>query len=251
MRRGLVLGNWKMNGNGAQAASLLKELCEQLAGFSTADVGVCPPFPYIVQALDALAQVPIDVGAQNVAVEISGAFTGEVAAAMLADVGCHYVLVGHSERRALFAESDDMVAQKFARVLESGMMPVLCVGETLSQRDRGETLKVVGDQLQAVLARCGDQSLQGSAVAYEPVWAIGTGRTATPDQAQAVHEHLRSVLAAYDVSMAGDVRIVYGGSVNASNAAQLFAMADIDGALVGGASLDAGEFSTIARAAGT
>jgi triosephosphate isomerase len=250
MRRGLVLGNWKMNGNCQRSVALLHDLVGRLASFDRADVGLCPPFPYIGQVVDLLADTFLAVGAQSVSAELDGAFTGEVSASMLADVGCRYVLVGHSERRALYGESDALVAQKYARVSEAGMLPVLCVGETLDQREEGAALGVVAAQLHAVLSVCGVDSLLHAAIAYEPVWAIGTGKTASAQQAQEVHAHLRSIVAAQSEAVAERVRILYGGSVKGSNAADLFAMADIDGALVGGASLDADEFSIIARAAG-
>ena len=251
MRRFLVLGNWKMNGSRQRNAELLSDLLEQVAGVSGVDLGVCPPFPYIPEVCDALRDSSIAVGAQDAAAELEGAYTGEVSATMLSDVGCRYVLLGHSERRALFGESSGLVAEKFERALEVGLTPVLCVGEDLGERERGETLQVVELQLQAVLERCGVNALERAVLAYEPVWAIGTGRTATPDQAQQVHCHLRGVVSGLSSAVADRLRILYGGSVKPSNAGELFAMADIDGALVGGASLDAKEFVAIAEAAGS
>ena len=250
MRRGLVLGNWKLNGNRADNEALLCELLVQLDDADQVDIGVCPPFPYLEQAATLLVSSCIAIGAQNVALAQVGAFTGEVSADMLADLGCRYVIVGHSERRALFGETSAMVAKKFARVLQANLTPVLCVGETLAQREAGEALAVVGDQLRAVIDEVGFAALQDSAIAYEPVWAIGTGKTASPAQAQEVHAFLRGLLEAGDEGVANGMRILYGGSVSAATAQELFSMADIDGALVGGASLRAGEFSAIARAAG-
>ena len=249
MRRGLVVGNWKMNGNRESIAALLQQLVAEVGSFDAADIAVCPPFPYLTQALDALRGSRIGVGAQNLALESEGAYTGEVAATMLKDVGCHYVIVGHSERRALYAESSEIVAQKFVRAQSVGLTPIACVGETLEQREAGKTLEVVTEQLQRVIDAAGVAALKQAALAYEPVWAIGTGKTATPDQAQQVHAHLREVLASNDAEIAAQLQILYGGSVKGDNAAELFAMADIDGALVGGASLVAQDFARIGKAA--
>jgi triosephosphate isomerase len=249
MRRGLVVGNWKMNGNSAANVSLLEELLAQVGAFDAADLAVCPPFPYLLQAIEALQGSRIGVGAQNLAQESEGAFTGEVSAAMLKDIGCQYVIVGHSERRAMYGETNEVVAQKFVRAQSEGLTPILCVGETLQQREAGKTLDVVTEQLQSVVSAAGIAAFLQSALAYEPVWAIGTGKTATPEQAQAVHAHLREVLAGSDAGVAQKVQILYGGSVKGDNAAELFAMADIDGALVGGASLVARDFAVIGKAA--
>ena len=250
MRRTLVLGNWKMNGSRTANAELLQDLVGRLAGFDRADLGICPPFPYIDQLVEALRGSGIACGAQNVALESAGAFTGEVAASMLADLGCVYVIVGHSERRALYGESSADVAKKFAQVQREGMIPVLCVGETLKQRQLGSTVAVVEAQVQAVIDEVGAASFARSAIAYEPVWAIGTGKTASPEQAQEVHASIRALLSAGDSAVGEGLRIIYGGSVKAANAAELFGMADIDGALVGGASLIARQFAGIALAAG-
>ena len=249
MRRGLVVGNWKMNGDRESIAALLQQLVAEVGSFDAADIAVCPPFPYLAQALEALRGSRIGVGAQNLALEAEGAYTGEVAAAMLRDVGCHYVIVGHSERRALYGESNEVVAQKFVRAQSAGLTPIACVGETLEQREAGSTLEVVTEQLQSVIDTAGVAALKQAALAYEPVWAIGTGKTATPEQAQQVHAHLRDVLAKHDGEIAGQMQILYGGSVKGDNAAELFTMADIDGALVGGASLVAQDFARIGKAA--
>jgi triosephosphate isomerase len=189
-------------------------------------------------------------GAQDISQFDAGAYTGEVSGAMLVEFGCRYVIVGHSERRALYGETSDIVAQKYGAALKAGLTPIVCVGETLAERESGTTENVVSGQLDAVITRCGVQSLAHAIIAYEPVWAIGTGKTATPEQAQAVHAYIRSRVAAQDAAIAERVQVLYGGSVKASNAAQLFAMQDIDGGLIGGASLDAGEFVSICQAAG-
>ena len=244
MRGKLIVGNWKMNGGLATNSALLVAL---LAGWKSPagrTMGVCVPFPYLGQARDALQDSAIAWGAQDVSAHSAGAYTGEVSAGMLAEFGCGMVLVGHSERRQLHGETDGMVAAKAMSALNGGLTPVVCLGETLAERDAGQTLDVVGRQFDAVAAALGAR-LALVALAYEPVWAIGTGRTATPAEAQAVHGFLRQRL---EAAGAGDVKVLYGGSVKAANAAELFAMPDIDGGLVGGASLDANEFLAIAAA---
>lgn len=210
-----------------------------------ADVAVFPPYVYLPQVIKALADSIIGVGAQNVSEQQQGAYTGEVSADMLKDIGCHYVIVGHSERRTLYGESDQQVADKFIAAQSRGLVPILCVGETLAQREQGETLAVIARQLDAVTEAAGLEAVCKAVIAYEPVWAIGTGKTATADQAQEVHQAIRQRLGA----MADSTRVLYGGSVKASNAAELFAQPDIDGALVGGASLDSTEFSEICKLA--
>jgi triosephosphate isomerase len=248
MPRRLVVGNWKMNGSKASNAGLLEGLTASAASRGQAGraMVVCVPFPYLQQACDALAGRGVGWGAQDVSAHRQGAFTGEVAAAMLREFGCSHVIVGHSERRQYHGESNDLVGQKAAVVLEHGMTPIVCVGETLAEREAERTEEVVAGQLAAVLQRLG-ADIGRAVVAYEPVWAIGTGRTATPEQAQAVHAILRQRLR--EVQEGGaDVPILYGGSVKADNAASLFACADIDGGLVGGASLNAQEFSAICAA---
>jgi triosephosphate isomerase len=230
-------------------ADLLVGLSAELSAFSQADVAVCPPYLFIPQAAAALQSTAVTWGAQNLSEQPEGAYTGEVSASMLAEFGCQYVLVGHSERRALFAESDQLVAEKFKAAQAAGLTPILCVGESLEQREAGETLSWVERQLQAVIDEVGVAALANAVVAYEPVWAIGTGLTASPEQAQEVHAHIRQVIAVVDLSVATGLQLLYGGSVKAENAADLFAKQDIDGALVGGASLQAAEFAAICKAA--
>jgi triosephosphate isomerase (TIM) len=249
MRKPLVAGNWKMHGSRAENARLLRGLLDLLGPETRAEVMVCPPFVYLWETERLLKDTEVALGAQSLCAEAQGAFTGEVSGAMLRDVGCRYVLVGHSERRQLFGEADALVARKFVAAQAHGLVPVLCVGETLEEREAGRTGEVVERQLAAVLAVSGIGAFAQAVVAYEPVWAIGTGRTASPEQAQEVHASIRARLAALDATIGASVRILYGGSVKASNARELFAMADIDGGLVGGASLKAEEFAQICAAA--
>ncbi|MCV6589151.1 MAG: triose-phosphate isomerase [Marinobacterium sp.] len=253
MRKSLVAGNWKMNGNKSSINSLMDGLVNGLnsnvEAMGSVDVLVCPPAVYLQQVADKVSTSSIKVGVQNVSEYESGAYTGELSLAMLADFNCDYVIVGHSERRSLFGETDAQVAEKCQAALEAGVIPVLCVGETLEQRDSGQALAVVEAQIDAVLKCCGIASFSKLVVAYEPVWAIGTGRTATPEQAQEVHGAIRAVLAAADAEVSASVRILYGGSVNAVNAAELFSQPDIDGGLVGGASLKVDDFLAICSAA--
>ncbi len=248
MRRKLVAGNWKMNGVLSQNGALLDALIAGMARLSGVECAVCVPFPYLHQAQQKLSGTNIGWGAQDVHQMEKGAYTGEVSAPMLNDFGCRYVIVGHSERRSIYGESSALVAEKFAAVQKAGMLPVLCVGETLEQREAGTTEAVVAEQLDAVIKLAGVQSLRNAVLAYEPVWAIGTGKTATPEQAQAVHAFIRGRIAALDGQVAQGLRILYGGSVKGSNAAELFAMADIDGGLIGGASLIAEDFLAICKA---
>ncbi|MCC6870319.1 MAG: triose-phosphate isomerase [Burkholderiales bacterium] len=244
MRGKLVVGNWKMNGGGAANAVLLAGVVAGWQARADREVVVCVPFPYLAQARDALAATPIAWGAQDVSGHAAGAHTGQVSAGMLAEFGCRYVLVGHSERRQECGETDAVVAAKAVAARREGLIPVVCVGETLAERDAGQWQAVVTRQVDAVVQRLGADSAR-AVLAYEPVWAIGTGRTATPQQAQEVHAHLRALLC----SAGGpEVPMLYGGSVKAANAGALFAQADVDGALVGGASLDAAEFLAIAGA---
>ena len=255
-RRKLVAGNWKMHGslaaNRELIAALLPLLSKASAGSAAAaEVAVCVPAPYLAQIKELLAGSPVTLGAQTLSEFASGAYTGEVAGAMLRELGCTRVLVGHSERRASFGETNAQVAAKLKAALGAGLQPVLCVGETLAERESGTTEAVVGAQLDAVLAGVGGVAqLARSVVAYEPVWAIGTGKTATPAQAQAVHAFIRARIARCDAKVAAQLQILYGGSVKAANAEELFACADIDGGLVGGASLQAQEFAAICHAAG-
>lgn len=249
-RRPLVMGNWKMNGRLAKNEALLTELKQALAtGFDAIDVAVCPPAPYLSQTALLVAGSAITYGAQNLATEQDGAYTGEVSSGMLVDLGVKWVLVGHSERRSLYGETDAVVAKKTQVALDAGLIPVVCIGETLDERKTGDTEVVLARQLDAVLPVLGSQPASAFVLAYEPVWAIGTGLTATPEQAQAVHKFLRDRLESSGYAGAQEVRILYGGSVKAANAGELFAQPDVDGGLVGGASLVATEFAGIAKGA--
>lgn len=249
MREFLVAGNWKMNGSNEANKSLLAGIVEGIPEGRGFRLLVCPPFPYLAAVGAQLAGSPVSVGAQNVSENESGAFTGEVAPAMLRDVGCDYVIVGHSERRALYGETSEQVAAKFMAAQVAGLTPILCVGETLEERESGATEGVVGEQLAAVVNAAGIGAFRRAVVAYEPVWAIGTGKTATPEQAQDVHRYIRGTLAAADKSVAERLQILYGGSMKGENAAGLLSMPDIDGGLIGGASLKAHDFLAIAKAA--
>jgi triosephosphate isomerase len=249
MRRPFVAGNWKMHGTRAENAQLIEALLLGLPNQPSAEIVVCPPFVYLWEVSRLLKSSSVSLGAQSVCAETLGAFTGEVCATMLKDVGCTYLIVGHSERRAIYREDDALVARKFLAGQSNGLVPILCVGETLEERDKNQTNAVVSRQLEAVLSVAGIASLQSAVIAYEPVWAIGTGKNASPQQAQDVHAHIRSVVAARDAKIAAAVRIVYGGSVKAANAREIFSMADVDGGLIGGASLKADEFLKICAAA--
>jgi triosephosphate isomerase len=249
-RQKLVVGNWKMHGTQAVNLSLLHAVRAGAAGLlAKVGVAVCVPFPYLPQARAVLDGSGVAWGAQTLSEHALGAYTGEVSGAMLNDFGCRFVLVGHSERRALYGETNAAVAAKFAAALHAGLTPVFCVGETLAERESGVTERVVAAQLDAVIARSGVKALASAIVAYEPVWAIGTGRTATPDQAQEVHAQIRSRIAVGDAAVATSLKILYGGSVKAGNAGELFAKPDIDGGLIGGAALVAGDFLQICAAA--
>jgi triosephosphate isomerase len=247
MRRKFVAGNWKMHGTRASAKTLVAAVAA--APPMHCQIALFPPFPYLAELIAAHAQTPIDFGAQDVSAHAHGAYTGEVAAAMIKDIGARYTLVGHSERRQFHAESNGVVAAKFAQAQAAGLVPVLCVGETLEQRDAGQTEAVIAAQLDAVIARSGVGSLVNAIVAYEPVWAIGTGHTASPAQAQAAHEFIRGKVRRENATISGSLRILYGGSVKPGNAAELFAQADVDGGLIGGASLVAADFVAICAAA--
>ncbi|MEZ5476373.1 MAG: triose-phosphate isomerase [Thiolinea sp.] len=248
MRRALVAGNWKLNGSKTSIEALVKAVTAGAVGLDQVDMAVCAPYVYIPLTQGLLQGSQVGLGAQDVSDQSGGAYTGEVSAAMLQEFGCDYVIVGHSERRALYGERDEDTARKFAAVRQQGLTPILCVGETLDEREQGNTEAVVARQLDAVLELEGVAALAEAVIAYEPVWAIGTGKTATPQQAQDVHAFIRGKLAALDAGVAEKVRILYGGSVKGSNAAELFAMADIDGGLIGGASLDAQDFLAICQA---
>jgi triosephosphate isomerase (TIM) len=249
MRIKFVAGNWKMNGTLASNRDLLQTVMPELTRIAGVKCALCVPFPYLAQVQQLLSGSGIGWGAQTISQFDAGAYTGEVSGSMLVDFGCRYVIVGHSERRTLFGETSEIVAQKYAAALKAGLTPILCVGETLQERESGTTEQAIAGQLDAVTSHSGVQSLAHAVIAYEPVWAIGTGKTASPGEAQAVHAHIRTRIGLEDASIAERVQVLYGGSVKATNAAQLFAMNDIDGGLIGGASLDAKEFAAICQAA--
>ena len=246
MRRILVAGNWKMNASRAQTDTLITGL--RNAGELTCDLAVFPPFPYLSQAISVADGSQIRVGAQNCAEAGSGAYTGEVSAEMLTDLGASMVIIGHSERRTLFAETDDVVLRKTRLALDHGLVAVICVGETLEERQSGKAEEVVATQMSLLISELSDADWEKVVIAYEPVWAIGTGETATPEQAQAIHAFIRGLLTQRSADLGAATRLLYGGSVKAANAAELFSQQDIDGGLVGGASLDVDEFLGICRA---
>lgn len=248
MRRKIVAGNWKLHGDRAFARALMDDIVAVAAPGGVERV-ILPPLPYLSELIEDYADHGVAFGAQDVSANDKGAYTGEVSAGMLKDIGCLYGLVGHSERRQYHAETSEGVAAKFFAAKQAGLTPILCVGETLEERERGETTRVVSRQLGAVLDVAGVQSLANAVVAYEPVWAIGTGKTATPEQAQDVHAHIRAEIGRSDAKIAAALRVLYGGSVKAANAREIFAMADVDGGLIGGASLKADEFLKICAAA--
>lgn len=249
MRVPLVAANWKMNGSRASIDALLTGLITGIAG-THSEVVVCPPFVFLAHARKIIQNGAILLGAQNINASSSGAFTGEVSAAMVKEFGCRYVIVGHSERRTLYGESDAVVAEKFKACLAADVMPILCVGETLQERDGNMTEEVIAAQLKAVMHSVGIDGFRQALIAYEPIWAIGTGVSATAAQAEEVHRFIRTQLSAADSGIAEQIRILYGGSVKADNAAELFRQENVDGALVGGASLDAREFTNICCSAG-
>ena len=249
MRQTLIAGNWKLNGTKQSIIDLLAGITSGLGTDNNVVVAVCAPYIYVPMVEGVLKGGSIALGAQDVSSHTSGAYTGEVSAAMLAEFSCQYCLVGHSERRSLHNETDDEVAEKFKALKDLGITPVLCVGESLDERDQGITETVVKKQIMAVINAYGVESLENAVIAYEPVWAIGTGRTATPDQAQEVHAAIRALLASFDKAIAEKTQILYGGSMNPANASALLAMSDIDGGLIGGASLKADDFLAICRAA--
>lgn len=249
MRQPLVAGNWKMNGSLESAKALVEGIKAGIGSVSNAEMAVCPPYVYISLVADMITGSGISLGAQDVNDQESGAHTGEVAPNMLTDIGCKYAIVGHSERRSIYGETDEFTARKFAAARKAGLVPILCVGELLEEREQGITEQVVAKQLDAIIDLEGVEALGDAVIAYEPVWAIGTGKTATPEQAQEVHAFIRGKLASLDAGVADKVRILYGGSMNAGNAADLLAMADIDGGLIGGASLKPDDFLAIGKAA--
>lgn len=244
-RRPLVLANWKANGDHNSNQTLIEALCQGWKGLNKAEMVICPPHCYLGQVSDALAHANIEVGAQDISRFERGAYTGDVTAFMLAEFGCRYVIVGHSERREYFSETDAQVIEKFQRAQEQGLTPILCVGESLQERDAGKALEKIGAQIKAVLDSCGRNCFVNALIAYEPIWAVGTGRIATPEQVEEVHQYIREIFG----ELGDKIRILYGGSVKADNAAETFALDDVDGALVGGASLKAEDFLTICRAA--
>lgn len=243
MRRNLVVGNWKMNGSSSDASLLSMSIADELSSAGNVEVAVCIPFVYLSQLINVLDQKVLAIGAQDVSVHQSGAYTGEVSAAMLADIGCSYVIVGHSERRQYHHESNLLVGQKALAALNSNLVPIVCLGESLAEREDGQTLEVISQQLKAVQSVLSTELMKKIVIAYEPVWAIGTGLSASPEQAQEVHAYIRAQLG----SSASSTPLLYGGSVKATNADVLFAQPDIDGALVGGAALDAAEFIQIVK----
>ena len=250
MRRKIVAGNWKMNGNRQIANDLAVGVSAIVEGLErSVEVLIAPPFILMAEVADQISS-NVKLASQNVSGFDNGAFTGEVSADMLVDFGCSYSIVGHSERRALFDDTDEVVAAKVAKCIEKNIQPILCVGETLEERESGKMFDVIGTRLRAALKGLDQTQLDKVIVAYEPVWAIGTGKTATPEQAQEVHEFIRSEIAAIDEAISDVISIIYGGSVNAGNAKNLFAMADIDGGLIGGASLKLEEFEVICKAIG-
>jgi len=248
MRQKLVAGNWKLNGSKASIESLVGGILAGLEGMDNVAVAVCPPYVYIPMTQGLLAGSRVGLGSQDIADQDAGAFTGEVSGPMLNEFGCGYAIVGHSERRAIYGEQDGDTARKFAAARRHGLKPILCVGETLAEREGGITEAVVARQLDAVITLEGVEALVDGVIAYEPVWAIGTGKTASPQQAQDVHAFIRGKIAGLNEAVAAKVQILYGGSVKGANAAELFAMPDIDGGLIGGAALDAREFLAICQA---
>ena len=249
MRRTLIAGNWKMNGSMQSITELMNGIKAGLNEVTNADLAVCPPAIYLMKVRGLIDEDNIALGSQNVCDHESGAYTGEVAPSMLQEAGCRYAIIGHSERRSLYGESDDLIARRYAMAVRSGITPILCIGETLEERETGVTEAVVSRQLDAVISEQGIEALGQGVIAYEPVWAIGTGKTATPEQAQSVHAYIREKLTSLDRAVAQKVQILYGGSMNAGNAADLLAQSDIDGGLIGGASLKAADFLAIAKSA--
>ena len=249
MRAPFVAGNWKLNGSRSSVSSLASEIASASAAGSGVEVVICPVSLHLSDVAQAIAGSTVKLGAQNACAAESGAFTGEVSSTMLAEYGCEYVIIGHSERRSLFAESDSQCAERHAAVQQAGLKPIFCIGESLQERESDQTFAVVERQLNALVEVAGASVFDNMVLAYEPVWAIGTGKTATPEQAQAVHAHIREYIAGHNSDAASRVQILYGGSVNAGNAADLFANADIDGGLIGGAALKSKDFLAICDAA--
>jgi len=249
MRQPMVAGNWKMNGSSSSVKELIAGINEGMSSVTKAEVVVCPPAVYIPRVSGAVEKSGVKVGSQNICDQDKGAFTGEISGEMLKDVGCEYAIVGHSERRSLYGESDEQVAARFAAARRNGIKPIFCIGETLEEREQGITNDVCSRQIDAVIALEGVEALADGVIAYEPVWAIGTGKVATPEQAQEVHAFIRGKIAALNADVAEGLRILYGGSMNPTNAAELISQADIDGGLIGGASLKPADFLAICSAA--
>ncbi len=247
MRQSLVMGNWKMNGSRSEGLALANAIA---AGLKTGDQGiaVCVPYVYLSDVQAEIKNTPLALGAQNIADQEAGAYTGEISASMLNECGCEYALVGHSERRSYYGDTDESVATRFCQAQKGGLIPVLCIGETLEERESDTTFAVIDKQLNAVIEMAGIDALANSVIAYEPVWAIGTGKTASDEQAQEVHKYIRGQIAAKSQTVASKIQILYGGSVKPENAKAIFAMPDIDGGLIGGASLDAASFLAIYQA---
>lgn len=250
MRTKLIAGNWKMNGSRERTRELIRAIVAGLPQNPEYEVVICPSFVFLPDAAVALAASDVSLGAQNVCDQDQGAYTGEVAGDMLIELGCQWAIVGHSERRQLYGESDALVASRFAAAQRHGLIPILCVGERLEEREAGATESILDEQLRAVFEHQGAQAFNSAVIAYEPVWAIGTGRTATPEQAQEAHLYIRNRVAEHDPGAAAKLRILYGGSVKPENAGTLFAQPDVDGGLIGGASLQAKDFLAICRAGG-
>ncbi len=250
MRQVMVAGNWKMNGTSESVRELMTGIKQGMATVNTAEVVVCPPAIYIPRVCGSVDGTTIKVGSQNICDQDKGAFTGEISGEMLKDVGCEYAIIGHSERRSLYGETDALVARRFAAARRNGIKPILCIGETLQERDAGETNNVCARQIDAVINLEGVEALADGVIAYEPIWAIGTGKTATPEQAQKIHAFIRGKIAALNTTVAEGLRILYGGSMNPANAAELMTQMDIDGGLIGGASLQADDFLRICQIAG-
>lgn len=248
MRTPLVAGNWKMNGSRESVKELINGVVAGAKSLTSVEVAVCPPFIYIADVSAVTAGSNVAVGSQDACTELKGAFTGETSIEMIKDFACQYAIIGHSERRTLYGETDEVVAKKFTVVKKAGVTPIFCIGETLEEREQGITEAVCARQIDAVFAAEGDNAFAGSVIAYEPVWAIGTGKTATPEQAQAVHAFIRQHLAKRNAEVAEKVQILYGGSMNPGNAKELIGQADIDGGLIGGASLKAEDFMAICQA---
>ena len=249
MRRPLVAANWKLNGSLEMASSLVSEINAECSKSAKVDVVIAPPYPYMATVAELINCENIHLGAQSAAQHQTGAYTGEVSATMLAEFGCKYVIVGHSERREYYGETDQVVAEKFMQIQAAGLLPILCVGETLAQRESGVVQETIVKQVDAVVQKAGIEAMNNAVIAYEPIWAIGTGKTASPEQAQEVHAMIRGEISKHSSKTADGLRILYGGSVKADNAAELFSQTDIDGGLIGGASLVAEQFNAIVSAA--